>query len=377
MQTQPADFTQLNYAFEPPRLSGEIKRNPEDFIVEEVLGYELSGEGEHLWCWVEKRQQNTDWVAGALAKWAGTSKRNVGFAGQKDRQAITRQWFSIALPGKQDPIADALAVEGVVILKMRRHHRKLQRGGLAGNQFQLTIRNIGRASDAMEGSEPDSPRQSVEKRLDQISELGFPNYFGKQRFGHHGNNLVEGEKLMLQSAQNSRSESRQQGRNRRNGQRNKQSLYISSLRSWMFNEIVSRRILANSWNRVLEGDVVLLSGSNTWFVASSDELDSLQRRSNLGDLQPTGALLGDGPIPTEGTMFVLEQAISDEYRVWCEGLEARRIKPDRRALRVMPKGLNWTWSGKDASEVVTLTFFLPAGAFATMLLREVFLLKEG
>ena len=103
MSENAADFNQLNYVLGKPDIKALLKAEPEDFMVEELISYPLSGEGEHLWCWVEKRQQNTDWVAGMLAKWAGTSKRNVGFAGQKDRHAVTRQWFSIQLPGKANP----------------------------------------------------------------------------------------------------------------------------------------------------------------------------------------------------------------------------------------------------------------------------------
>ncbi|VAW48096.1 tRNA pseudouridine(13) synthase, partial [hydrothermal vent metagenome] len=137
---QTADVASLNYAWGKPEVSGLYKVIPEDFIVEEQIAFELSGEGEHLWCWVEKKSENTDWVLQQLAKWARVSPAKVNVAGQKDRHAVTRQWFSIHLAGRENPCIKAFNVANVQVLKVIRHQRKLQIGGLSGNRFTLTIR---------------------------------------------------------------------------------------------------------------------------------------------------------------------------------------------------------------------------------------------
>ena len=189
-----ANFNLFAYAHSLPQLTGQLKTFAEDFKVEEINQTELSGEGEHLWCWVEKRGQNTDWVAGMLAKWAGTAKHNVGFAGQKDRQAVTKQWFSIQLPGKADPNPADLDIEGVHILKMQRHNKKIQRGELLGNRFELLLRNIKSTDQSLSIEEI---KKELDSRLQTIQAHGVPNYFGEQRFGRDGNNLVQGEKTLV------------------------------------------------------------------------------------------------------------------------------------------------------------------------------------
>ncbi len=369
MSTNPADFNQLAYYLGQPTIDADLKSRPEDFIVEEVINYPLSGEGEHLWCWVEKRCQNTDWVAGMLAKWANTSKRNVGYAGQKDRNAVTRQWFSIHLPGKPDPEKMSLEIEGVQILQMRRHNRKLQRGGLAGNRFELRLRNL-RLSQSEE-VDASNLTEATEQRLSILKEQGFPNYYGTQRFGWNGNNLVEAEKLLQAAPQkNSR------GRRSKQGNRNQQSLYLSALRSWMFNELLSLRVEQTSWNRLIPGDVLQLNGSGKWFCAESEDQSELQQRVESGDLHPSGALFGDGRLETSQQALLLEQTIVDLHPTWMEGLCRLRVQPDRRALRTVPEQLNWQWRQAEDSLDLQLSFFLPSGCFATMLLRELFNVYE-
>lgn len=182
-----ADLSSLAYAYGQPQACANYKTLPEDFEVEERIAYPLSGEGEHVWCWVEKTSENTDWVLQQLAKWAKVPSSRVGVAGQKDRHAVTRQWFSIQLPGLVNPDFSTFDVPNVRILKWLRHGRKLQTGGLSGNQFTLTLRHV--QSHALEGL------AAIDARLERLAKEGVPNYFGEQRFGHFGQNLKQAERL--------------------------------------------------------------------------------------------------------------------------------------------------------------------------------------
>lgn len=380
------NFSSFAYVNGKPSFQGLLKTIPQDFKVTERIDYEFSGDGEHLWCWVEKTGENTDWVAGMLAKWAGTAKSNVGFAGQKDRQAVTKQWFSIQLPGKPNPNPEALKLDGVKIIKMVRHNRKLQRGGLAGNTFELLIRDIKPLTDLTEGETCDveNIKKQLEKRLQKVFEQGVPNYFGEQRFGINANNLREGEKLL---ASDSRDAPKKRGKNRRGrsgGNRNQQSLYISALRSWMFNDLLSQRIQQQNWNKVLPGDIVQLTGSSKWFIADENEnLADLQQRVLDGDLSPTGGLFGDGELPTQDEALALESLVVQSYQAWCNALANNRVKQDRRALALRVQDFEWAFElneptqeqlsmGTDKNALnLRLKFTLPAGSFATMVLREI------
>ena len=168
----------LPRAFGPAVLTADIRSVPDDFIVEEVLGFEPSGEGEHVFLIIEKRDANTAWVAQQLARWAGVGEVAVGYAGLKDRHALTRQAFTVHLPGREPPALETLAIDGVRVLAQHRHQRKLPRGALRGNRFTLTLREV--AGD----------RGAIEHRLAQIAARGVPNAFGEQRFGRDGGNLA-------------------------------------------------------------------------------------------------------------------------------------------------------------------------------------------
>ena len=379
-----ANFNLFAYAYSQPQLTGQLKTFAEDFKVEEINQTELSGEGEHLWCWVEKRGQNTDWVAGMLAKWAGTAKHNVGFAGQKDRQAVTKQWFSIQLPGKADPNPADLDIEGVHILNMQRHNKKIQRGELLGNRFELLLRNIKSTDQSLSIEEI---KKELDSRLQTIQTHGVPNYFGEQRFGRDGNNLVQGEKLLLSDSY-ANDRRRKRGAKRDRGNQNQQSLYISALRSWMFNELLSQRIKQKNWDNVIPGDLLQTANQDDFILADDTQnLADLQKKLESTELFITGGLFGDGHLPTALEAKTLEQAIIGKYQVWCDALSQNRVKQDRRALKLMPHNLVWGFEqeslGNDLHEDtiqnqqnqqslnLKLSFALPAGSFATMVLREI------
>ena len=336
----------LAHANGPLSCRGVYKQTADDFLVEEQIAFGLSGEGEHLWCWVEKTGENTDWVMHQLAKWANVATSRIGVAGQKDRHAVTRQWFSIQLPGKQDPNPDDLALETVKILKMVRHQRKLQTGGLKGNRFELIIRDI------------EGDCNSLEQRLETIKTQGIPNYFGAQRFGRHGNNLPKATDFFSGALTRVK--------------RHQKSMYISAARSWMFNLILSERIKQGTWNQFIAGDVMQLEGSLKWFA--EDDSEALSKRVKQGDLHPTGALIGRGELPSKLQVLALEKQVLTPFSDWVSGLEALGLKQDRRALRVLPQDLVWQWlPDNDAmthkQKILKVCFYLPAGSYATMVLR--------
>ncbi|NPA73071.1 MAG: tRNA pseudouridine(13) synthase TruD [Gammaproteobacteria bacterium] len=367
-QDNPADLACLNYAFGVPDCQALYKVIPEDFVVEEQIAFELSGEGEHLWCWVEKRGENTDWVLQQLAKWASVSPSKIGVAGQKDRHAVTRQWFSIQLPGLVNPKVDEFRLNNVTILKTTRHQRKLQTGGLSGNRFTVTLRNI-----TCNAAETDVI-ETLQARLQKIQAEGVPNYFGEQRFGIHGRNIKQGEKLLVGELPKVK--------------RNQKSMYLSAIRSWMFNCLLNERIKQGSWNRLLPGDILQLEGSNKWFV--DDQSEGLSERVMVQDIHPTGALFGKGDLPTKMVAREIEDAVGDGFKSWVSGLVEYGVDQDRRALRLLPKDFEWQWvmdsseedealheafsvlevDGWKAAPVLRLSFSLRSGSYATMVMRE-------
>ncbi|MFU8833112.1 MAG: tRNA pseudouridine(13) synthase TruD, partial [Wenzhouxiangella sp.] len=233
-----------------PPAKGLIRSCPEDFRVLENLGHQPDGDGEHLWLWVEKREQNTVFVATELARAAGVHPRHVSFAGLKDRNAVTRQYFSIHLPGQADPDLTDWQPEGITILEAQRSSRKIQRGRLEGNSFELVVRD-------MEGD-----LDQLEQRLINVRDEGVPNGFGEQRFG--GNNLARAHALFA-------------GKLRRKPSKNKRGFYLSAARSLIFNLVLAERIENGTWNRLIDGDVASLEGSHSWFPADPSDPEQIER----------------------------------------------------------------------------------------------------
>ncbi len=321
-----------------PTCSGLIRHCPEDFCVDEVLGFEPEGEGEHLFLQLRKRGDNTAWVARQLARLAEVPVSAVTYSGLKDRHAVTSQWFGIHLPGRQDPDLSPLAAQGLELLARARHRKKLRTGVHRGNRFRILIREL------------DQP-QSLEARLEQIRSRGVPNYFGEQRFGHQGGNLEKAAALFAGEL--------------RVRDRKLKGLYLSAARSFLFNQVVAGRLAAGCFEQVLAGDRFILDGSNSLFSAPQDP--SLQQRMAQLDIHPTGPLYGQGELGSEADCRHLEAGILAPYEGWCRGLEAAGLRQERRALRLRVQDLTWRWPSDDQLE---LAFYLPAGAFATSVLRE-------
>jgi len=315
---------------------------PEDFQVWEIPLVEPAGSGSHLWLEVRKREANTSWVAGQLAAAAGAALRDVGFAGMKDRHAVTTQWFSIGLQEARNDDWRSWSIPGVSILQGRRHDRKLRRGALRGNRFRLRLRDL------------QGEMGPLEERLESIRSSGVPNYFGPQRFGRGGANLPRAVHWL---------------ESRRRISRNQRSLHLSVVRSYLFNQVLATRVTLGSWNRLVDGDLAMLDGSRSTFSCRLPDPE-LERRCAGFDIHPTGPLPGRGgkrgSSALSGEAAALEQAVLQPMDGLLKGLEAAGVEADRRSLRVLPSGLDRQW--EDAC--LTLEFSLPPGAYATSVLRE-------
>jgi len=318
-----------------------MRLHPEDFRVTEIPLLEPDGAGEHVWLWIRKRGENTLYVAEQLSALAGVHPRQVSFAGLKDRHAVTEQWFSVQLPGRDEPSWETMNSDTLTVLRHARHSRKLRRGALKGNTFSITVRDI------------EGDRDELDQRLTVIAREGVPNYFGEQRFGRDGSNLQTADRLFKNP--------------KLRLSRNKRSLTLSAARSLLFNHVLSARVTAGNWNAPLVGDAMQLEGSHSYFIAASVDAD-LSGRVASQDIHPTGPLHGRGENPAQGACRELEATVLADHAGWCAGLEAAGLKQDRRALRLGVTDLAWQWG---PSGELVLTFSLPAGAYATSVLREV------
>lgn len=327
------------FAWGGPPVRGLVRSCPEDFVVEEILGHEPDGEGEHLWLWVEKRERNTVDVAADLARQSGIHPRRVGFGGLKDRNALTRQYFSLHLAGVPDPHWHEWSIEGVRILQARRCSRKIARGRLKANRFELTVRGI--VGD----------RDALSERLALVAEHGVPNGFGEQRFG--GNNIARAYALF-------------RGELRRKPTKAKRGFYLSAARSLIFNRVLAERIGLANWNGLIDGDVAVLDGSRSFFAADNEDSDQVQRCRSL-DIHPSGPLVGRGESPVGGEAAAIEAAVIDDLAELFDGLARFGMKHERRALRMCVADLDW---GFPDPYILRLTFTLGTGSYATSVLRE-------
>jgi tRNA pseudouridine13 synthase len=322
------------------RRRGTIRAVPEDFRVEEMLDFPLSGAGEHLWLHLRKRGLNTEFLARQLARIAGVPVRAVGYAGLKDRHAVTTQWFSVQLPGRELSDWQGRLPEGVELVEAMRHARKLQRGALAGNRFTIRVRDC--AGD----------RSALAQRLDEIARHGVPNYFGEQRFGRDAANVAHARAMFAGTeAVNDR---------------HRRGLYLSAARSFLFNAVLARRVIDGSWWRLLDGEAVMLAGSRSFFVAEQID-DTLRERLARQDVLPSGPLWGRDEPPTRGAVRAVEEAVAAEHADLARGLAAEGLRQERRALRLLPQEFATRWLDDTTCE---LCFALPAGSYATTLLRE-------
>lgn len=303
----------------------EFRREVTDFRVDEVLGLTLDGEGEHVFLYLEKIGLNTEEVARRVARLADVRPMDVGFCGMKDRRAVARQWFSVYLANRPVPAWNQLNEADLQVLEVNRHRQKLRRGQHLGNAFEIRLRDL------------QGDREALVTVLTALREQGFPNFFGEQRFGINGANLDRAENLFR--------------RDLRQRDRHKRGIYLSAARSWLFNQVLARRVAAGTWQTLIDGDLAGEVPVADWRVQRA---------------VPTGPLYGDAPVTTEGSCGQIERAVAESEPLFIEGLKSQRIRPERRPLVAYPMGLRWTFDGQD----LTLNFALTSGSFATAMLRE-------
>ncbi|MBB5209493.1 tRNA pseudouridine(13) synthase TruD [Chiayiivirga flava] len=320
----------------PAVLRARMRTQPEDFVVEEDLGFAPSGAGEHLFLVVEKRGANTAWVAQQLARWAGVAPFAVSYAGLKDRHAVTRQAFTVHLPKRQSPSVDTLQHPDFRLLVADWHARKLPKGALRGNRFTLRLRGV------------HGEHAAVDRRLAAIAALGVPNAFGEQRFGRGGGNLDQARAMFAG----------------RRVQRETRSILLSAARSAIFNAVLAERIDDGSWARGLDGEVWMLDGTHSVFGPEPMD-EALRARAAALDIHPTGPLWGEGEPRCTGAVRGIELAVAACHPDLVDGLAAARLKHERRSLRLPVRELAWSWAG----DTLELRFWLQAGAYATTVLH--------
>jgi tRNA pseudouridine13 synthase len=321
----------------PPLARGTLRTEPEDFIVEEDLGFTASGAGQHVLLKVRKRNANTQWVARELAKLCGCHPRDIGYAGLKDRRAIAVQWFTVPKSGLSLDAWREVRHPEFDVLEADAHSRKLPRGALAGNRFIIRVRetNIGDTE--------------LTARIAEISRLGVPNYFGPQRFGHSGANLArvaDGLRAL---------------------RFHERGFVLSAARSLVFNAVLAARVRDTSWDHLEAGDIANLDGRGSIFPVDAADQTLTDRAAQL-DIHPTGPLWGRGDPASKQRVLDLETRTAADFQQPCALTIEAGMDQERRSLRLAVRELNWQ-RDPDANSLV-IRFRLTRGSFATTVLRE-------
>jgi tRNA pseudouridine13 synthase len=334
--------TSLARAWGQPLCRVRYKAAAGDFMVDEQLTYDPVGEGEHSYLQIRKSNLNTEEVAKKIAQLAGVKPRDVGYAGIKDRNAVTTQWFSVYLPGRQEPDWSGLHSESLEVLQYLRHRQKLRRGAIKANHFVITLREV------------QGDPQAIEQRLQLIAQQGTPSYFGEQRFGRNEANIQNACDMLAGKLKVK--------------QRHLRSVYLSAARSLLFNQVLSSRVEQGIWNQAISGDAMMLQGSKSFFVI--DEVDEIIRqRVNEFDIHPSGPLWGCGELPVRAEAQALEMKVLGDESAICDGLAKAGLKQQRRALRMQVHELQYQWLDENTLQ---LRFALDSGCYATCVLRECF-----
>ncbi len=322
--------------------SGKIRTSPADFQVNEQLSVDFTHQGEHLWLLIEKTSTNTNWVAKQLATICQVPQKQVGYAGLKDRHAITTQWFSVQLAKVTDKakIQAALPNE-IVLLKLAQHNKKIKTGQLDGNRFNIIVRDV--VGD----------KKQIEENIKHVISNGAPNYFGTQRFGNGMGNIQKAKDWFTGSYKVKT--------------RNLKSLLISTARSHIFNLIVAKRINQGLFNQVMKGDILQLNNSKSWFPHANATESELCRRLKEFDIHITAAMWGENACQAEFDCAKLENAIAEQFPQYAMGFKKYRLTQERRSLRIVAKNLTHKWQETNLS----LSFELTSGSYATSILREI------
>jgi tRNA pseudouridine13 synthase len=327
-----------------PGLGGAIKILPEDFVVEELPDTIPTGEGDHLYLWIEKRGRETPEVAKALAEAFSTSPRDVGYAGLKDRQAVTRQWFSVPV-NRSSPLAShGFEMPGARVLATSRDTHKLRTGALRGNRFWIKLRGVGH-------------RTALEPVLRVLLDSGVPNWFGTQRFGRRGDKAALGAALIGAGAHPLAERARRDAFLRK--------LALSALQSELFNRLLAARVSEGRLGELEIGDVVLVPEDRRPLVARDG---SLAPRVASFEARVTGPMFGSKMLEAQGTPGTREARALEEAGLRRE-LFARggdELRGTRRPYRFKLEGIDT----REAPDGLVLAFDLPAGGYATSVVRE-------
>lgn len=324
-------------AYPETNAQGILKLKPEDFQVDEIPLMIPAGEGEHIYLHIKKREVNTHWVARLLSEKLGVKEHDVSYAGQKDRYAVTTQWFSIYAP-KIDIALEARPFpdEDIEILTQTRHSKKLRRGDLVGNRFNIVLRDIKSAeAESVEDSSIETLKAVIENNLQAIKKNGVPNYFGLQRFGRGGGNMDQA--LAMLTGQ------------RREKNRQKKSMYLSAARSYIFNQVLAARIEQGLWVKSLAGDID---------VAAKDTQNANQA---------TAPMWGRGRLNSHTDTLALEQKMSEPLQDLCNGMEHAGLNQERREIVSSIENMQWQWLDNDD---LNISFALASGHYATSVLQE-------
>ncbi|MDB6006231.1 MAG: tRNA pseudouridine synthase [Prosthecobacter sp.] len=341
------DSNDLPFLHGGPLGKARFKVEPEDFVVEELLGFEPSGEGEHCLVWVEKRNLDSNAAAARLADALGIRRRLVSHCGLKDRHAVTRQWFSLHMPGQPPPEVAALESEGLRVLRITRNLRKLRRGIHLGNRFTIRLR------------EPNFDAAVAAQRWQAIADQGAPNFFGVQRFGNDGQNVAKARAMF-------RGEFTP-------GDRLLRGLLLSAARSHLFNAVVAGRMAGGTWDKPLTGEVFGFADNGTILLPENQRGDEATRFES-GIVELTAPLWGSGELQSVDEVRRLEQELLAGFTELTAGLEAFGLRQERRVMRLRP--LDSVFEVMENGDL-QIRFDLPKGTYATTLLRELAELDES
>ncbi len=341
----------------PPRAWGEplgnatVASEPEDFFVDEQIAFAASGDGPHLLVQIEKCRMSTTEAIRTLAGHWQVKPRDVGYAGRKDREAVTRQWLSVPWPIQASlPPAEIITNneeqgKRLLVRSCARHRRKLPVGALVSNRFRLRLRQL-TASQAL-----------VNKRLQQIAVAGVPNYFGGQRFGKDARNLQLVADWFA-------------GRYRPR-HRSERSMLLSAARSGCFNAVLADRVAKGDWIQPGPADLMVLDGRGSLFAGDSEPATRLAARAAGLRVHPTGPLpgLARKGVTLSPELAEREAAVLNDYALLVQGLCEQKVEAARRALRLAVGNMVWHWPSEGE---LLLDFSLAKGCYATTVLREIF-----
>lgn len=348
----------LPAALGTPLLQARFKSRPEDFVVTEDLGFDCSGDGEHLWLLIRKTGLSTTELAGRLARATGLRAADISWSGMKDKQGVCTQWFSLHSPGKEVTGLQQLESDVIQIVARERNNRKLRRGSHRGNEFLIRLRDVDLRSA---GTDLQQALVDLELRIKTIRQSGVPNYFGEQRFGRA--NLADAEAWFGGGTADGAQRKEQKGSR---PDRQQRSMLLSAARSAIFNAVLARRVEDGNWCRYIPGDVMNLDGSGSVFVPDSWD-DTLQGRLDSLDIHLTGPMWGRGETRSTGEAGQLEASVAAQFPAFCDGLQRHGLNQERRSLRLPVQALDCRHLGEGTLEI---SFKLPAGGYATAVLHE-------